>query len=123
MTTAQISLIVEINGPLATAGSIFNFFNKIGITVPITVEIVKATNKDNDTMIETINASLKTNSVSPARIGFLLMYKKAKTPTNDNAPKIKPFKKPILNSLKMICLIFFESIYSSDNTRIVTAND
>ena len=42
-----------MNGPLATAGSILNFFNKIGIIVPITVEIVNATNNDNATMNDT----------------------------------------------------------------------
>jgi hypothetical protein len=95
-------LIVEINGPLATAGSIFNFFNKIGITVPTTVAIAKATNNDKATINDTCRASSNMNTSSPAIIGFLDTYKNAKTLTNESSPNKKPFNKPILNSLKMI---------------------
>ena len=62
-----------MNGPLATAGSILNFFNKIGINEPVTAAIVKAINKDKATIKDTLKASSNINEVSPSIIGLLLI--------------------------------------------------
>ena len=52
--------------------------------VPITVEIVNATNNDNATMNDTWRASVIINASSPAIIGFCVMNKKANTPTKES---------------------------------------
>ena len=54
-----MSLIVVMNGPEATAGSIRNFFNKIGTDDPIKLDNVIAPNIEQATQNATFKESIK----------------------------------------------------------------
>src|SRR5699024_454492 len=101
-----MSLIVVINGPLATAGSIFILFINIGMIAPINVPTVIAIVR----LMETINA--KTGS----------LYNKIII-RNKLSAQQKPVNKPEPDSRKASLNLLCSSISPVDILRTETAKD
>ena len=85
-----------MNGPDATAGSIFIFLKIIGISVPTIELTVIAIKSDNPTMPAPLTASIKLN-VSDTTPWFVI-FKNKNTKPNDRIDSTKPLKNPILSS-------------------------
>ena len=77
-----MSFVVVINGPDATAGFIFNWFNTKGVTVPIKEASITTANKESETVTDNMISPLSINIEHPkAKMAAMSALIKATTNT------------------------------------------
>ena len=93
-----MSLVVVINGPLATAGLIFNWFNTNGVIVPISEANITTAKSEIETVVDNIISPESTNKEHPnAKIAAIKALIKATNNTFCNRfPKV--VSKPLLSA-------------------------
>lgn len=90
-----MSLVVVINGPLATAGLIFSWFNTNGVIVPMSEANITTAKSEMDTVVDNIISPESTNNEHPnAKIAAINALIKA---TNNTF--CKRFAKVVSNPL------------------------
>lgn len=77
-----MSLVVVINGPDATAGLIFSWFNTNGVMVPIKEANITTAKRDNDTVTDNMISPLSISIEQPkAKIAAIIALINATTNT------------------------------------------